>query len=46
MRKWIIAPRKGIAHLITMDHVTEAIIDEFVVDFAAGLRIEAAPGAK
>jgi histidine decarboxylase len=46
MKKWIIAPRKGIAHLITMDHVTEEIIDEFVADFAAALRSEAAPGVK
>jgi len=37
MRKWIIAPRRGIGHIITMPHVTEEIIDEFVADFAAAL---------
>lgn len=37
MGKWIIAPRKGIGHLIVMHHVTTAIIDEFVADFAAAL---------
>jgi histidine decarboxylase len=35
MKKWIIAPRKGISHLITLPHVTEEIIDEFAADFAA-----------
>ncbi len=35
MEKWIIAPRKKIGHLIAMPHVTTAIIDEFVADFAA-----------
>ena len=35
MKKWIIAPRKGISHLITLPHVTEDIIDEFAADFAA-----------
>lgn len=35
MEKWIIAPRKNIGHLIIMPHVTRAIIDDFVSDFAA-----------
>jgi histidine decarboxylase len=37
MRKWIIAPRRGIGHILTMPHVTKEIIDEFVADFAAAL---------
>ena len=37
MKKWIIAPKRGIGHLITMPHVTTEIIDEFVSDFAAAL---------
>lgn len=38
MEKWIIAPRKGIGHMIVMPHVTTAIIDAFVTDFAAALK--------
>lgn len=34
-RKWQVAPYRDIGHLITMPHVTEAIIDEFVADVAA-----------
>lgn len=37
MKKWIIAPKKGIGHIITLPHVTEAVIDEFAADFAAAL---------
>ena len=37
MRKWTLAPRRGIGHIITMPHVTGEIIDEFVADFAAAL---------
>lgn len=37
MNKWMIAPRKGIGHLITLPHVTEPVIDEFAADFAAAL---------
>ncbi len=37
MKKWTIAPRRGIGHIITMPHVTEEVIDEFVADFAAAL---------
>lgn len=37
MKKWTIAPKKGIAHLITMPHVTRAVIDAFVSDFVAAL---------
>lgn len=35
MKKWILAPRKGIGHIITLPHMTEEIIDEFVADYAA-----------
>ena len=35
MKKWILAPRKGIGHMITMPHVNEGIIDEFAADYAA-----------
>jgi histidine decarboxylase len=35
MKKWILAPRKGIGHVITMPHMTEDIIDEFAADYAA-----------
>ncbi|WP_050026995.1 histidine decarboxylase [Verrucomicrobium sp. BvORR034] len=38
MSKWIIAPMKDIGHMIVMPHVTQAIIDEFVADFASALR--------
>lgn len=38
MKKWIIAPKKGIGHIITLPHVTEAVIDEFAADFAEALR--------
>ena len=38
MKKWIIAPKKGIGHIITLPHVTEAVIDEFVDDFANALK--------
>lgn len=34
-RKWQVAPYRNLGHLITMPHVTEAIIDEFVADVAA-----------
>ena len=37
MDKWIIAPKKGIGHIITLPHVTEAVLDEFVADFAQSL---------
>ncbi len=40
MKKWIIAPRKGIGHIITLPHVTEAVIDEFAADFAGALNTE------
>ncbi len=35
MKKWILAPRKGIGHMITMPHMNEGIIDEFAADYAA-----------
>ncbi len=35
--KWQIAPWRRITHLITLPHVTEAIIDEFVDDVATDL---------
>ncbi len=34
MKKWIIAPRKKIAHLITLPPMTEAVIDAFAHEFA------------
>ena len=33
MEKWIIAPKRDIGHIITLPHVTEAIITEFIADF-------------
>ena len=42
MRKWVIAPRKGIGHIITLPHVTEDIIEEFAADFAAAIAKEKA----
>ena len=35
MKKWIIAPKRGIGHLITMPHVKKDTVDEFTGDFAA-----------
>jgi histidine decarboxylase len=43
MKKWIVAPRGGIGHIITMPHMTEEIIDEFVADFSAALGGENQP---
>jgi histidine decarboxylase len=40
MRKWILAPRKKIAHIITLPHMREDIIDEFADDLAAALAKE------
>ena len=37
MKQWIIAPRKKIGHIITLPHMSEAMIDEFVRDFANAL---------
>jgi histidine decarboxylase len=45
MRKWIIAPRKGIAHIITLPHLKEDIIEEFADDFAAANARAAAAAA-
>ncbi len=42
-RKWIIAPHRKIGHMITMPHVTRAIIDEFVADFAASIQPTSTP---
>lgn len=36
--KWVIAPKKKISHIITLPPMNEAVIDEFVSDFAAALR--------
>ncbi len=33
MEKWTIAPKRDIAHIITLPHVTEEIIAEFIADF-------------
>ncbi len=43
MRKWTIAPRKGIGHIITLPHVREDIIEEFAADFAAAREQEKLP---
>ena len=43
MKKWIVAPRGKIGHIITMPHMTEDIIDEFVADFSAALARENQP---
>ena len=40
MKKWILAPRGRIGHLLTMPHVTKDIVDEFVSDFAAAIAEE------
>ncbi len=40
MRKWILAPRKKIAHIITLPHVREDIIEEFADDLAAAFAKE------
>jgi histidine decarboxylase len=37
MNKWIVAPRRKIAHLITLPPVDEATIEEFVRDFSNAL---------
>ena len=37
MKKWVIAPKKKIAHIITLPPMNEATIDEFVNDFAAAI---------
>jgi hypothetical protein len=34
MKKWIIAPRKKLAHIITLPPMTEAVIEAFANDFA------------
>jgi histidine decarboxylase len=38
MKKWIIAPKKDIGHIITLPHVTPKLIEEFADDFAAALQ--------
>jgi histidine decarboxylase len=43
MRKWILAPRRDIGHLLTMPHVTKDIVDEFAADFATALYDEKQP---
>lgn len=37
MKKWIIAPRKNISHIITLPHMSEEMIDAFANDFANAL---------
>lgn len=44
MKKWVIAPRLGIGHIIVMDHVSRATVDEFASDFAAALHLKARGG--
>ncbi len=38
IKRWQIAPNRGIAHIITMPHVTREIIDQVVDDVAASLK--------
>lgn len=38
MKKWIIAPKKKIAHIITLPPMNEAVVDEFAADMAAALK--------
>ncbi len=40
MKKWIIAPKKDIGHIITLPHVTESVIDEFASDFTDALKTQ------
>ena len=40
MQKWIIAPKNDIGHITVMPHVSTAIIDEFVADFAEEFKQE------
>lgn len=37
MKKWVIAPKKKIAHIITLPPMNEAVIDEFVRDLDVAL---------
>jgi histidine decarboxylase len=43
MEKWIVAPRRKIAHLITLPPVDEATIEEFVRDYSNALAIAGRP---
>lgn len=38
MKKWIIAPKNEIGHFLTMPHVSESLIDEFVADYVLALQ--------
>lgn len=40
MEKWVIAPNRDIGHIITLPHVTEEIIVEFVADFVRARGIQ------
>jgi len=42
MRKWIVAPKKDIGHIITLPHVTEEVIDAFAFDFAEAIKTQKA----
>lgn len=37
MKKWVIAPRGPVAHLITLPPMTAAVVDEFAEDFSRAL---------
>jgi histidine decarboxylase len=37
MKKWVVAPKRTIGHLITLPPVDEAVIEEFVRDFSDAL---------
>lgn len=35
MKKWIVAPHRGIGHLIALPHMTEETVDAFIEDYCA-----------
>ena len=39
LERWQLAPQRDIAHLVTLPHVTEATIDNFVADYIANRAI-------
>ncbi len=43
VRRWSLAPQGAICHLITLDHVTEEIIDEFVSEYVEAMAAQRIP---
>jgi histidine decarboxylase len=39
IRRWQVAPQRGIAHIITMPHVTRSMVDRLVCDVAESLEL-------